>query len=77
MSHEAAVREKTEHLSPNMPSDAGYPTSGYANDPLARDHYKSSNYNDMDSNLLQRTTTGLTLTPEMFERMYLNPKTNV
>lgn len=72
--HDTAIREKTEHLTPNAPA-AGH---GYSNDPMARDHYSSNGgYNDLENNNLQRISTGMTLTPEMFERMYLNPKNNV
>lgn len=75
MSYDDAIREKTEHLTPNAPAMG----SNYSNDPQTRDHYSAStNYgHDLESNNLTRTTTGMTLTPEMFERMYLNPKNNV
>lgn len=69
---EANIQEKTEHLSPTAPS------GGYSNDPLARDHYqRAGSYGDFESNNLTRTQTGMTLTPEMFERLYLNPKQDV
>lgn len=69
------IREKTEHLTPNAPS-GGYTQR---NDPLVRDHYQSNSAanSDLEGNTLARTQTGMTLTPEMFERMYLNPKMDV
>jgi len=71
--HDAQIREKTEHLTPNAPAIGG----DYGNDPLARDHYGGHHTGyDLESNNLQRTQTGVTLTPEMFERLYLNPKQN-
>ncbi|CCG81050.1 putative Plasma membrane ammonium transporter [Taphrina deformans PYCC 5710] len=72
--HDAAIREKTEHLTPNAPL-----ANTYSNDAMIRDHHynnSGSGYHDLENNLT-RTTTGMTLTPEMFERMYLNPKNNV
>lgn len=77
MSYDDALREKTNHLTPNAPAVG----NDYSTDPVSRDHYLSAaNYgHDLEGqgSNLTRTTTGMTLTPEMFERMYLNPKNNV
>lgn len=61
-------REKTEHLTPN--------------DPTTRDYYPTASYEgDLENgDALHRTNTAqssLTLTPEMFEKLYLSPKSDV
>jgi len=72
-SHPDDIREKTEHLTPAAPRSNNY------NDPAGRDHYSNGAYGsgDLESNGLTRTTTGYTISPEAFERLYLNPKTDV
>lgn len=58
-------REKTEHLTPNEPAARDYRTD------LERAEY--------DDNHLEKIRTAqstMTITPEMFERLYLNPKMN-